>query len=115
MNTDSSRIQGITISNYFTLLAAGCLWLSRLNLFLSDVIVAVPGYDEVTVDISYGGAFYAFVRAERFGLDINKSKTRDLVDAATAVTNSVKSQVKICSSPTVNLQFNGHSMFTTMS
>lgn len=63
--------------------------------FATDVIVAVPGYDEVTVDISYGGAFYAFVRAERFGLDINKSKTRDLVDAATAVTNSVKSQVKL--------------------
>lgn len=55
--------------------------------------VAVEGFGEVTVDISYGGAFYAFVSAQRFGLDVNQSMTRDLVDAATAVTNAVKSQV----------------------
>ncbi|XP_067109634.1 trans-L-3-hydroxyproline dehydratase [Osmerus mordax] len=63
--------------------------------FATDVIVTVAGYGEVMVDISYGGAFYAFVAAQRFGLDVNKSRTRDLVDAATAVTNSVKSQVKL--------------------
>lgn len=45
------------------------------------------------MDISYGGALYAFVSAEKFGLDVNKSKTRDLVDAATAVSDAVKSQV----------------------
>lgn len=56
--------------------------------------VTVPGYGEITVDISYGGALYAFVNAEIFGLDVNKSRTRDLVDAATAVTNAVKSQVQ---------------------
>lgn len=58
-----------------------------------DVKVTVPGYGEITVDVSYGGALYAFVNAEIFGLDVNKSRTRDLVDAATAVTNAVKSQV----------------------
>lgn len=56
--------------------------------------VAVEGFGDVTVDISYGGAFYAFVDAQRFGLDVTKSRTRDLVDAATAVTNAVKSQVR---------------------
>lgn len=64
------------------------------SLMITDVKVSVPGHDEVTVDISYGGAFYAFVSAERFGLDVSKSRTRDLVDVATAVTNAVKSQVK---------------------
>lgn len=59
---------------------------------ITDVKVTVPGHGEVVVDISYGGAFYAFVSAERFGLDVNTSRTRDLVDAATAVTNAVKSQ-----------------------
>ncbi|XP_076129435.1 trans-L-3-hydroxyproline dehydratase [Alosa pseudoharengus] len=63
--------------------------------FATDVKVTVPGHGEVTVDISYGGAFYAFVSAERFGLDVNTSRTRDLVDAATAVTNAVKTQVKL--------------------
>lgn len=61
-----------------------------------DVTVTVEGFGDATVDISYGGAFYAFVNAQRFGLDVNKSRTRDLVDAATAVTNAVKSQVRIC-------------------
>ncbi|XP_063078566.1 trans-L-3-hydroxyproline dehydratase [Engraulis encrasicolus] len=63
--------------------------------FATDVKVTVPGHGEVVVDISYGGAFYAFVSAERFGLDVNTSRTRDLVDAATAVTNAVKSQVEL--------------------
>jgi len=57
------------------------------------VSVSVPGYESITVDISYGGALYAFVSAEKFGLDVNKSKIRDLVDAATAVSDAVKSQV----------------------
>ncbi|KAI5619789.1 trans-3-hydroxy-L-proline dehydratase [Silurus asotus] len=63
--------------------------------FVTDVKITVPGYGEITVDISYGGALYAFVNAEIFGLDVNKSQTRDLVDAATAVTNAVKAQVKL--------------------
>lgn len=56
-------------------------------------MVTVEGFGEVTVDISYGGAFYAFVDAQRFGLDVKQSRTRDLVDAATAVTRAIKSQV----------------------
>ncbi|XP_039980654.1 trans-L-3-hydroxyproline dehydratase isoform X3 [Xiphias gladius] len=63
--------------------------------FATDVTVTVEGFGDVTVDISYGGAFYAFVNAQRFGLDVTKSRTRDLVDAASAVTKAVKSQVKL--------------------
>lgn len=59
----------------------------------ADVTVAVEGFGDVMVDISYGGAFYAFVDAQRFGLDVTKSRTRDLADVATAVTNAVKSKV----------------------
>lgn len=58
------------------------------------MIVKLEGYGDVTVDISYGGAFYAFVDAQRFGFDVTKSRTRDLVDVATAVTDAVKSQVR---------------------
>ncbi|XP_051908022.1 trans-L-3-hydroxyproline dehydratase isoform X3 [Hippocampus zosterae] len=63
--------------------------------FATDVTVAVEGFGDVTVDISYGGAFYAIVDARRFGLDVSESRTRDLADAATAVTKAVKSQVKL--------------------
>uniref|UniRef100_A0AAY4B7D7 trans-L-3-hydroxyproline dehydratase n=2 Tax=Denticeps clupeoides TaxID=299321 RepID=A0AAY4B7D7_9TELE len=63
--------------------------------FATDVSISVPGHGEVTVDISYGGAFYALVSAEQLGLDVSKSRTRDLVDVATAVTAAVKSEVKL--------------------
>ncbi|KAJ1108748.1 hypothetical protein NDU88_006118 [Pleurodeles waltl] len=63
--------------------------------FSTDVTVDLPVYGEVAVDIGYGGAFYAFISSEKFGLDICSSKTRDLVDAATAVTEAVKAQVKL--------------------
>ncbi|XP_030628500.1 trans-L-3-hydroxyproline dehydratase [Chanos chanos] len=63
--------------------------------FATDVTVSVPGYGDVSVDISYGGALYAFVSAEKFGLDVSMSRTKDLVDVATAVTNAVKAQVKL--------------------
>ena len=45
------------------------------------------------VDIGYGGTFYAFLSAEQLGLDVCSSKTRDLVNAASAVTEAVKKQV----------------------
>lgn len=53
----------------------------------------VPGHGKMAVDIAYGGAFYAFASAERLGLDICSAKTRDLVEAASAVTEAVKAQV----------------------
>nr|XP_006135320.1 trans-3-hydroxy-L-proline dehydratase isoform X1 [Pelodiscus sinensis]XP_014435103.1 trans-3-hydroxy-L-proline dehydratase isoform X1 [Pelodiscus sinensis] len=64
-------------------------------LFCLDVIVDVPGHGKVVVDIGYGGAFYAFLSAERLGLDVCSSATKDLVDAASAVTEAVKRQFKL--------------------
>jgi proline racemase len=63
------------------------------HIFL-DLIVDVPGHGKVVVDIAYGGAFYALVSAEKLGgLDVYSAKMRDLVDAASAVTEAVKVQV----------------------
>lgn len=55
--------------------------------------IDVPGHGKVVVDIGYGGTFYAFLSAEQLGLDVCSSKTRDLVNAASAVTEAVKKQV----------------------
>lgn len=38
------------------------------------------------MDISYGGAFYAFLSAEAARLDVKKSGIRELVDLAASVT-----------------------------
>jgi trans-L-3-hydroxyproline dehydratase len=63
--------------------------------FALDRRVEVPGAGQVVVDIGYGGAFYALVPAARFGLDVRRSRTRDLVDAAAAVTEATKEQVAL--------------------
>jgi len=63
--------------------------------FALDRDVEVPGFGKVTLDIGYGGAFYAFLPAARFGLDVRHSPTRDLVEAADRVTKAVQTQVKL--------------------
>jgi proline racemase len=63
--------------------------------FALDQTIDVPGTGKVTLDIGYGGAFYAFLPAARFGLDVRKSPTRDLVDAADRVTKAVQAQVQL--------------------
>ena len=62
---------------------------------LIDAKVQVEGAGTVEVDIGYGGAFYAFVPAARFGLDVRKSPARSLVDAAWAVTCAAKAQLEL--------------------
>lgn len=64
-------------------------------LFAADVRVDVPGVGPVTADISYGGAFYALADTALFGLDVRTSRVRDLVDAATALTEAVRAAVPL--------------------
>ena len=58
--------------------------------FALDAKVEVPGLGPITLDIGYGGAYYAFLPASRFNLDVRRSATRDLVDAADKVTRAVE-------------------------
>jgi trans-L-3-hydroxyproline dehydratase len=70
-----------------------------------DREVEVPGVGSVILDIGYGGAFYAFLPAQRFGLDVRTSPTRDLVDAADRVTKAVQQQVKLDHPDSADLAF----------
>lgn len=58
-----------------------------------DFPLMIDGVGKVPVDFAYGGAFYAFARADAFGLDVRTSPTRALVDAAWSVTCAAKAQV----------------------
>ncbi|KAK3596021.1 hypothetical protein CHS0354_032544 [Potamilus streckersoni] len=64
-------------------------------LYLKDYDVEVPGFGKITVDISYGGAFYALVSAEKVGLDIRKSLIQDVIEAADAISGALKKVVKL--------------------
>jgi len=63
--------------------------------FALDASIELPGLGALEVDIGYGGAFYAFVPAARFGLDVRRSPVRALVDAAAAVTEAAKAQIRL--------------------
>ena len=52
---------------------------------ISDVEIDVPEYGKVTVDIVYGGIFFAIVRASSLGLDVHKSRAQDLIGAGDLV------------------------------
>jgi len=63
--------------------------------FALDRMIEVPGLGSVAIDVGYGGAYYAFLPASQFNLDVKRSATRDLVDAAHAVTKAAKAQIKL--------------------
>ena len=60
-----------------------------------DEPLDVDGVGRIPVDVAYGGAFYAFAPAAAFGLDVRKSPTRALVDAAWSVTCAGKAQLDL--------------------
>jgi trans-L-3-hydroxyproline dehydratase len=64
-------------------------------LLAEQLWVEVPGHGSVVCDVSYGGAFYAIADVAQFGLNIRASRTRDLVDAATTLSQAVNAALSI--------------------
>jgi proline racemase len=64
-------------------------------IFAADRSVALDRYGAITFDVAYGGAFYALADCRQFGLEFGKSPARDFVDAATALSEAVKSVVPL--------------------
>ncbi|RMH20210.1 MAG: proline racemase [Acidobacteria bacterium] len=51
--------------------------------------VAVPGLGEVTYDLAFGGAFYAYVEAAAVGIDLEPASCSRLIDAGRAIKRAV--------------------------
>lgn len=60
-----------------------------------DAVVEVEEVGPVTLDVGYGGAFYAILPASRLGLDVAASSPDRLADAAWAVTRAVGAQLDL--------------------
>lgn len=58
-------------------------------------VVDVPGYGAIECDVAYGGAFYALADCRRFGLEFGKSRARDFVDAASALTQAARAAIPL--------------------
>ncbi|XP_071079807.1 trans-L-3-hydroxyproline dehydratase-like isoform X1 [Haliotis cracherodii] len=74
-------------------------------LFASGLKVDVPGYCMQSVDVSYGGAFYAFVTDSDVGVTLKSSPMQAVVKAAHAVSEAVKSTVSISHPDSDDLAF----------
>ena len=58
-------------------------------LYARDLKLDLPVYGQVTVDIAFGGAFYAIVPAERVGLSVTPRQVEQLVTAGEAIKKAV--------------------------
>ncbi len=62
---------------------------------LLDAEVDVPGYGKITLDVAYGGAFFALVDARRFGFDIVRDEARRLVELGEAIKEAARRQLSV--------------------
>jgi trans-L-3-hydroxyproline dehydratase len=60
-----------------------------------DRMAPTSTWGPVTVDIAYGGAFYAFLAADSIGLDLRHSSMRAIVDAGEEIATAVAKAVSI--------------------
>jgi proline racemase len=54
-----------------------------------DDRIEVPGLGEVSYDLAFGGAYYAFVDARSIGLEMTPAHFRDLISAGSAIKRAV--------------------------
>ena len=54
-------------------------------LYARDIALEVPGYGRLVIDIAFGGAFYAFLPANRLGLQVSSVYLPALVAAGSAI------------------------------
>ena len=55
-----------------------------------DQTVHVDGIGEVSYDLAYGGAFYAFVDADKHGIDLGPENVQEHIQKGMAIKNAVK-------------------------
>jgi len=60
-----------------------------------DEEIEVPGLGRVRYDLAYGGAFYAFVRADRVGLRCEPGHFRQLIDRGVSIKRAIVAEREI--------------------
>ena len=64
-------------------------------LYLRDLTVTTPSFGSVTVDIAFGGAFYAYLDGMQVGLEVTPANYRALIDLGDEVKRAVSAEVEI--------------------
>ena len=61
-----------------------------------DVSVEVVGHGTVSVDVGYGGAFYAIARAQDVGLSFETATTKQIIETANRISGNTYYHVIHC-------------------
>jgi len=59
-----------------------------------DVAIDVPGYGSLTVDVGYGGAFYALIDAVQLGIEMRAENAAALAAAGRAITDAGRAALR---------------------
>jgi trans-L-3-hydroxyproline dehydratase len=86
---------------------AGAVSFESVPAFLQarDAEVELPPFGTIRFDLAYGGAFYAIADCRQFGLAFGRSKARDFVDAATALSEAARAAVPLSHPDSADLAF----------
>ncbi|MBK9053678.1 MAG: proline racemase family protein [Chloroflexi bacterium] len=63
--------------------------------FALDQVVDVPGVGQVRYDVAFGGAYYAFVRAEEVGVGLDVADARPLIDLGMRIKRAVMTSLPL--------------------
>jgi trans-L-3-hydroxyproline dehydratase len=74
-------------------------------LFAADRTVDLRGHGAIRFDVAYGGAFYALADCRQFGLEFDRDRVRDFVDAATSLTEKLKAEFPLSHPDHADLAF----------
>ena len=64
-------------------------------LYKADQIVDVPGIGQVTLDIAFGGNFYALVEAESLGLKLEPAQAKEIVHYGGLIREAIFEQLSV--------------------
>jgi len=64
-------------------------------LYKKDLTVDVPSLGKINFDIAYGGAFYAYVKADQLGLSMHEREFRELIEKGMLVKHAVMENFEI--------------------
>jgi len=81
-------------------------------IFKMDKTVHVPGLGKVCCDIAFGGAFYAYVKAEDVGLSCTPEEYRTLIEKGMAIKRAVMENVPLVHPFEEDLNFLYGTVFT---
>jgi len=81
-------------------------------LYRKDVRVSVDDLGEVTLDLAFGGNFYAIVSAKDVGLSLDKRNSQTLIDRGMKIMNAVQQQIPIAHPLNLAINETKHTMFT---